>query len=996
MSIVALPRTPVLPVLPPPRAVAEPAMPGDSATRLLEGLNREQRCAVTHGEGPLVVIAGPGTGKTEVVTRRIAWLIAAKKSLPREILGLTFTDNAAQEMQARVDMLVPYGQADTHVQTFHAFGDRTLREFSLELGLPGDVRLLSRRELVVLLGEHLFELGLERYRPLGDPTRFLEALVELFLRAKDEDVTVDALADHAAGLLASSESAAGEERAALADLAAARTEIATAFRRYGELLAARDCIDHADQIALPLRLLRERPAVRAALARRYRYVLVDELQDTNRAQLDLVLELTGSAGNVTVVGDADQGIYGFRGAATGNVERFAMTVASPRTVVLRRNYRSRRPIIEAAGRLLGHARVEHSSPVAQLAQRRSRRPRPVQCRAFVNFAQEADAIAGEIARRVEAGERPSDFAVLTRSNGETEAVRRSLRAHGVAVGEPSRSGLFDDPFARALVAFLRVVADPWADLELYCLATAAPYGLEQVALARLLRAARQGHQPLWDTLCAAVDDKDALLLPAAAAPPAALLVQHVRAAMADAAERTSGDVLYRYVRQSGLLGRLALPAAGADGRGARAVARLFELVQRRAELLAVDRVAFLVPHLGPEEAGRDDGTDTDPFDDRVSVLTVHRAKGLEFKVVYICGLVDGRFPVRARPPALALPAELLSRSASQEDDHLQEERRLFYVALTRGRDEVHLSYHTTTANGRGRCRPSPFIAEALDLPVITGEPAPSSTPLEQMARLDSVAPPTAEAVPRPGDGPMSLSFSQVDDYLSCPERYRLRHVVGLPTPAHHALAYGIAMHSAVAAFHVSQACGEPLGEEQLLAEFGQAWRSEGFLSREHEDARFAAGQDALRRFRTQQLLAVQAAPVAVERPFTFRLGIDIVRGRIDRLDGTVDGLVITDYKTSDVRDQRRADAKARESLQLQVYAMATASEVGHLPAEMRLQFLDSGLIGHTRPDVARLEKARQTLNSAAAGIREGRFVAKPNAVACGYCPYRTICSSSAA
>src|SRR5688500_15839928 len=147
---------------------------------LLRGLNREQRAAVTHRDGPQVVIAGPGTGKTEVITRRVAWLIATKRARPRDILALTFTDNAAREMQARVDLLVPYGQADAAIHTFHAFGDRLVREHAFELGLPGDVRLINRAEGIVLLREHLFELGLNKYRPLGDPTRFLGALVDAF------------------------------------------------------------------------------------------------------------------------------------------------------------------------------------------------------------------------------------------------------------------------------------------------------------------------------------------------------------------------------------------------------------------------------------------------------------------------------------------------------------------------------------------------------------------------------------------------------------------------------------------------------------------------------------------------------------------------------------------------------------------------------------------------------------------------------------------------
>ncbi len=207
------------------------ANPDHGVAALLAGLNREQSRAVCHGDGPLLIVAGAGTGKTQVITRRIAWLIAQKKVRPSEILALTFTDKAAEEMSVRVDQLVPYGYTDTAISTFHAFGDRLVREFALELGLPIDVRVLSRAEVVVFLREHLFELGLDRYRPLGDPTRFLRALATHFSRCKDEDVSparylelaerrVAEAALTAASCAAAGDGATAEEREA----AAAATE----------------------------------------------------------------------------------------------------------------------------------------------------------------------------------------------------------------------------------------------------------------------------------------------------------------------------------------------------------------------------------------------------------------------------------------------------------------------------------------------------------------------------------------------------------------------------------------------------------------------------------------------------------------------------------------------------------------------------------------------------------------------------------------------------
>src|SRR4051812_44839767 len=247
--------------------------PGEAGTaQLLHGLNADQRRAVTHGDGPLLVVAGAGTGKTQVITRRIAWLIATRRARPSEILALTFTDQAADEMQARVDQLVPYGYTDTAISTFHAFGDRIIREHALELGLPTDVRVLSRPETVVFLREHLFELELDEYRPLGDPTRFLDALATLFSRAKDEDVSPDAFLAHAGALAA--EAAAADPDAegtpALAEESRRRTELARAYAAYQRLLAANGAIDFGDQVSLALRLLRDSPSAREPIQARVR------------------------------------------------------------------------------------------------------------------------------------------------------------------------------------------------------------------------------------------------------------------------------------------------------------------------------------------------------------------------------------------------------------------------------------------------------------------------------------------------------------------------------------------------------------------------------------------------------------------------------------------------------------------------------------------------------------------------------------------------------
>ena len=968
-----------------PAAPSAPPVDLEVVKRLLTGLNREQRQAVTHRDGPQIVLAGPGTGKTEVVTRRIAWLIATRRALPRELLALTFTDNAAQEMQARVDALVPYGQADTNIHTFHAFGDRLIREHAFDLGLPGDPRLLSRAEAVVLLRDHMFELGLQRYLPLGDPTRFLGALVDLFNRAKDEGVGHEQIAAHAHRLMSS----AGEgER----DAGEAAAELGLAYERYDALLRSGGLIDHGDQLALALRLL-EQPATRDEVLGRFRYVLVDEFQDMNLAQLKIVVALGEQRPNVTVVGDPDQSIYAFRGAAAQNVRAFADRHPNARRVVLRRNYRSTAPVVGAAQRLIGHTSRWHVADAdAAVVATRRQRAAALRVLAYESPADEADGIAEQIAARIAAGEAAHDFAVLARSNGEIDSLARSLAARGVPVRTQTPSDFFAQRAVRPLLATLRVVADSEQALELYVMASAWPYELGGPQLTELLARARRSHCSLWRLLSEIGDAPNGGAADRFGAA-ARRLVADVRAAIEASHQRSAGELLYDHLLRTGWLARLAREA---DPVEARAVARFFDIVRSRASLLRDPRVAALVPHLDAYIDSADEWNDSGPLDDdAVSVLTVHRAKGMEFRVVYVTGLVDGRFPARQRPAALDLPWAQMRGEPVAQDDRLDDERRLFYVALTRARDELYLTHHLRASGGRIRRRPSPFLSEALDLPVEASAPtgAEASDPLSRIAAWGETQ--VSAAHPAGWRRPDALSFSQIEEYIDCPERFRLRHVLNVPTPAHHALAYGRALHEAAAFFHVRAVSGSPPSEEELLGAYARAWTSEGFLSREHEEARFEAGRRALIAFRATQL-AEQPRVVAVERPFEFTLEGVRIRGRLDRIDDTPNGPVIIDYKSSDVADQARADGRVKDSLQLQVYALAHESLHGRLPHEVALHFLGSGVVGRTTPDPTRLARARGKLVAALDGMAKGEFAPRPDPVACGYCPYRQMCAASAA
>jgi DNA helicase-2/ATP-dependent DNA helicase PcrA len=1007
----------------------------DGTAQLLDGLNADQRRAVTHGDGPLLVVAGAGTGKTQVITRRIAWLIATRRARPSEILALTFTDQAADEMQARVDQLVPYGYTDTAISTFHAFGDRLLREHALELGLPTDVRVLSRPEAVVFLREHLFELGLDEYRPLGDPTRFLDALATLFSRAKDEDVSPDAFVAHALALQAQAAAAdpQADETPAVAEEARRRLELARAYQAYQRLLASNGAIDFGDQVSLALRLLRESPSARERIQARFKHVLVDEFQDTNRAQAELVAILAQSHRNVTVVGDDDQSIYKFRGAAISNILEFRERYRNARVVVLRRNYRSRGPILDAAYRLVRHNdpdRLEVRAGIVKrlVAERGSDGAAAVHHEAFATGAEEADWVAADIARRIRDGARPRDTAVLVRTNAAADPVLRSLNLEGIPWRFSGTSGLYARPEVRLLLAFLRAVADPASSVDVYALAASDLYGLGGEDLVAIVNMARRRNRSVFDVFEELGRQPGILRLRPETRTFAAKLVEDLRGYVALAHERPTGEVLFAFLRGSGWLKRLAETESVAAEEALSNLARFFDIVRAQSALLADDRAVFFARHLQTLiQAGDDPPTaDIDPDVDAVAVMTVHKAKGLEFPVVYLPGLVSGRFPTGTRREPLALPIELVNETLPEGDYQLQEERRLFYVGMTRARDELVLS-HAADYGGQRARRVSPFVLEALDLPVAAGTSgagARTTSPLERLATMDRAEPAPATPVHR-GDAPLTLSFYAVDDYLTCPRKYKLAHIVRVPLAPHHSMIYGAALHAAVAEFHRRHARGEVMSDDDLYASFVAAWQSEGFLSREHEEARLDAGRASLRRFRDEQLEDDAIKPAYVEREFSFLLDGDRVRGRFDRVDiVAVDGgapgapepiddgaaadvvaptlfsypehVTITDYKSSDVRDPVKARQRAKDSLQLSIYAMGYEAMTGRLPDDVALHFLETGLVGRARVDRKRIDKAREAIRTAATGIRAGDFEPRPDPLSCGYCAFREICPASVA
>lgn len=988
---------------------------------LLAGLNEEQRAAVTYGEGPLLVIAGVGTGKTTVITKRIAWLIAEKRAKPAEILALTFTERAAAEMEERVDLLVPYGYIEARIGTFHSFCDSLLRENAVLLGLTPDYRILTEAEQVIFLKEHLFDLPLKRFLPLGNPIRHLRAILTLFSRAKDEDVTPQeylAYTEELATRFAAEGEA--EEKRLLEEELADQAELAEAYVAYQRLLIEAGYVDFGDLISMTLRLLREYPLVRKRCLERFRYVLVDEFQDTNYAQFELLKLLSGPEGaaspssfttppkrNLTVCGDDDQSIYKFRGAAISNILNFQQEYPDAKSVVLVENYRSTQQILDASYRLIQNNNPDRLEVRAGLVKRLHAvigDGRPLQQHHFETLNEESDFVAETIAERIEKdGCAYRDFAILVRSNAQADQFLHALNLLHIPWHFSGSRGLYDRDEIKTAIAFLRVLADPRDNLSFHYLASSPLYRVAAEDLALTTSYAKRHNKSLFEVFRIAAKSANYLGLSEEGSLAMIRLSDDLTAVFPLAAREKTGEVLYQYLTErTGTIEALSNSEEAEDALRVQNLAKLFSIIERFAKVTTYDRVPWFIDYLDALiEAGDNPPVGEADWDtDAVNVITIHQAKGLEFPIVFLGGLVAGRFPSVSRRDPIPFPDGLMKDSLTSSDFHRQEERRLFYVGMTRAKTDLYLTSAKDYGGKRPR-KPSLFVSEALDLPpsqlrIVKGSSLATIARYErtETARVESSSDDDLVLMPR-GETILELSHRKVDDYLTCPMKYRYIHILKVPIRQHHAVIYGNAIHHAVRRYNAARQTGRTIPLSELKETFRNLWQTEGFLTRKHEELRFQQGLTALEHF-YEHANEEETLPAFVEQHFSFVEGAVKVSGVFDRIDlpdrkdhtlGT-----IIDYKTSQVTDTDQADKKTKESRQMAIYTLAYERLFNTLPARIELRFLTPEVIvGSSVPSEKAMEKALSDIDTAASGIRAARFPGEPTYFACTYCPYRSIC-----
>ncbi len=991
----------------------------------LKDLNEEQKKAVTTTDGPLLIIAGAGTGKTAVIARRIAYIIEKRLAKPSEILALTFTDKAAAEMEERVDILVPYGFFETWISTFHAFGDRILRENALEVGLSPDFKILSRPQQVLFFQQNLFRFQLDYFRPLSNPTKFISAILAFFSRLKDEDISPNDFSRHVKRLATGAKNQATGPEGVLA-----RRETKIEAKKYQELSAAYESyerfkdeagfLDFGDQMIKTVGLFEKRPKILRTYQEKFKYILVDEYQDTNFAQNILVKLLSLRHRNICVVGDDDQSIYKFRGAAISNIMQFVNDFPKAKQVVLTQNYRSTQAILDSAYRLIGHNdpdRLEVKNKINKKLKSPKGQGLPPQELFTDTISEEADLVAAEIEKLMAKKKKPAtrnqtpgtsytyrDFAILVRANSLADHFLRALNMKGIPHKFVGSSGLYQQEEVGTLISFLIAISNFEDSLNLFNLVTSDIYRLPPTDAVKLTSYARRKTRSLYYVLknLDVIKNEDLEISNESRAIIDKVILD-LEEAIALSRRENVGKVTYDFLKRTGYLKRLEREDGVEGTIKIQNIAKFFDKIKEFADVARAETVAQFVDYL---EAIRNAGDDPatvqfDPELDAVNVMTVHGAKGLEFKVVFLVNLVSDRFPTRQMGDAIEVPEALIKETLPAGDWHMQEERRLFYVGMTRAKDLLYFSY-SRDVGGKRIKKVSPFVLEALDKP----KPDVALTRLSAIEKIEKFAPtPVKTSQPLLFDvDVLKLTQGAVDDYLTCAYKYRYIHVLRVPILRHHAIVYGSALHSAVAVFLRSKKNGKVLTLPQVLEVFENAWDSEGFLTIEHEERRKARGKLALSNFYKREIKSKEL-PALIESGFNFSLEGVTITGRFDRVDIEKDSkITIIDYKTSENIDQDRANNQAKESTQLSVYALYYFKRFKIIPHELKLHFLETGIEGVCQPAEKDLKKTETLILETAENIRRdiknNNFVANPKYFgrepACNYCAYNSICPFSLA
>jgi DNA helicase-2/ATP-dependent DNA helicase PcrA len=972
-------------------------------------LNSAQQKAVEYVDGPLLIVAGAGTGKTTVITKKISHLLEKNIAQPENVLALTFTEKAATEMQERVDAEIELGYTELQISTFHTFCQRLLEKFGFEIGLPKTFRLITDTDAWLLVRDHIYDFNLDYYRPLGNPNSNIHTLLDHFSKAKDELISAQNYLDHVEGLILDKDEAEVQEKNRL-------IEIANAYHTYNKLLLENNALDFGDLIYYSVKLLKERPNILKTIQAKFTHVLVDEFQDVNYAQYELI-RLLAQKSQLTVVGDDDQSIYSFRGSNVSIILRFKEDFPSATEVVLTENYRSGQEILDLAYQSIIFNNPDRLEAKLSIDKKLVAKGKVEKCVIEHIHTETLDAEVFAMIKKIQELKitNPSatwdDFAILVRANGHAQPFLNMLETHGIPYEFLASGGLYRQPIVLDVLAFLRIIARQYEDDSWYRLIRLPHIAVDPRDVQKLVSGAKRKSISYFEALGRAkefyISDASILHLDT--------LVSSVKKGIEAAKHERPTAVLYDFMEQSGYLKYLTHKETGGNIEVTRQIQYLnqfFDLIRSYQEITPGANILGFVEHFDFVLESGDQGKIFQPREtsESVNVMTIHASKGLEYKFVFMVNCVEERFPTRARGSGIELPPELIHEHLSDNADfHIEEERRLFYVGVTRAKE--HLYFSSADYYGEDRKRKKK-VSRFLDEIGFTQAHVGAAVEKNLTTYKKTLAPKDGEMV---YEIPKKFSHSQIMSFLKCPYQYKLAHVLKIQSRGSASFSFGNTIHATlqkfytrvqelnritqVSLFDVPQAPDEmgKVGEvrvptlEELYEMYEESWISDWYQTKKQREDFYEKGKEILRLFYTSEE-GQWRVPVTLEGWFKVKVGDYVINGRIDRIDKHEDGsLEIIDYKTGNSKEKLDTDDK--QQLLLYHIAADTLPEYRHMGPVGKLTFyyVNDGLHTSFQASEKDVEKLKEKLLVTIEKIREGKFVATPSQFVCKYCEFKNIC-----
>lgn len=957
----------------------------------LAQLNEEQRKAVTTTEGPLLILAGAGTGKTKVISSKILYLLLEKKVPSANIAALTFTEKAADEMVTRVDEAMPLSYEETTIKTFHGFCDSILRESGLEIGIDPGYQLLDSTQQWLFMKKNLFSFELDYYRPLGNPSKFFYSLLNHFSRLKDEDIQPEVYVKYAQELMDKAVEAVDKENAFKS------LEIAKAYAKHHELMQKQGYMDFGDLQYYALRLLENRPSVLKKYQDRFQYILVDEYQDTNYAQNKLIFLLSGGSNNLTVVGDDDQSIYKWRGASLSNILTFREHYPQAQTVVLVQNYRSTQPILDASYQLIqknNPLRLEAQEQVSKKLLSNVAAKDPVQIHHFAMYAAEVDFVIQQIHEAKKEGAAYKNMAILVRANQHAALFVDALKYSDIPFTVRDPHGLMRFEEMKDILALLRFIAHPHDDIAFFRLLTLPLFDVPMAEALNLLnKAKKDNYEALFYYLRKLLENDVTQSLPGLNEEPNWFKPYDLLNRMIDYSRSHSvGQTVSEFLNESGYYLKLTEVDNLANAEKIQHIKQFSELTKNfEAEENEQSVFAFLEYLELLEQAQGSISAIGELQENAVSILTVHSSKGLEFDYVFLPCLVQQRFPSTKRSEPFEVPAQLLQEKLPMDDQHLAEERRLFYVACTRARKKLFLSY-SDLYEGKKAWKPSVFLAEIdseenvskYDDTSIVAEPVSITSSEDKLSDANKL-------LYVPEHTQKNFSYSKIDTFETCPLKYKFRYLFEIPSPSAHAANFGSSVHETVNQFYEKVEKGEKPSKELLQKIYEECWISSGYDSKTHMLARKNKGLEVMEKFYQAEEANGFVPPAYREKLFRLKIGEFTMVGRIDRIDKLADGTYeVIDYKTG---TYKRDTSNIKKDLQLSLYALA-CRDVFRIPvSKLSLYFLEDGLRVSTTRTPENLIELQDEIIKNGNEILSSQFLPTPG-FHCGFCEFKVLCHAA--